>query len=166
MERIWTTWFHSESRRNRRKSYVKQRWLILSTLSSQICTIYPKMVKSKSKHFPKIETDVRDVALEPDCVEICQTDVSRGRIIVNHLSNSAWLILALGMMVTCIMVVCSLIHWWREEASSLNCSNFFCASASKRGWPGGGSEEMRRVIWILRNDSFYLGTRHTTGRHT
>ena len=99
------------------------------------------MVKSKSKHFPKIETDVRDVALEPDCVEICQTDVSRGRIIVNHLSNSAWLILALlGMMVTCIMVVCSLIHWWREEASSLNCSNFFCASASNRGWPGGGSE--------------------------
>ena len=98
------------------------------------------MVKSKSKHFPKIETDVRDVALEPDCVEICQTDVSRGRIIVNHLSNSARLILALGMMVTCIMVVCSLIHWWREEASSLNCSNFFCASASNRGWPGGGSE--------------------------
>ena len=99
------------------------------------------MVKSKSKHFPKIKTDVRDVALEPDCVEICQTDVSRGRIIVNHLSNSARLILALlGMMVTCIMVVCSLIHWWREEASSLNCSNFFCASASNRGWPGGGSE--------------------------
>lgn len=112
------------------------------------------MVKSKSKHFPKIETDVRDVALEPDCVEICQTDVSRGRIIVNHLSNSARLILALlGMMVTCIMVVCSLIHWWREEASSLNCSNFFCASASKRGWPGGGSG---MKIWILRNvgDSF------------
>ena len=40
---------------------------------------------------------------------------------------------------TCIMVVCSLIHWWSEEASSLNWSNFFCASASKRGWPGGGS---------------------------
>ena len=54
---------------------------------------------------------------------------------------------------TCIMVVCSLIQWWREEASSLNCSNFFCASASKRGWPGGGSG---MKIWILRNvgDSF------------
>ena len=60
---------------------------------------------------------------------------------------------------TCIMVVCSLIHWWREEASSLNCSNFFCASASKRGWPGGGSEEMRRVIWILRN----VGLTHLPG---
>ena len=40
---------------------------------------------------------------------------------------------------TCIMVMCSRIHWWREEASSLNWSNFFWASASKRGWPGGGS---------------------------
>ena len=85
------------------------------------------------------------------------------RLILNHLSYSAQLMLALSylfarmMGFTCIMVVCSLIHWWREEASSLNCSNFFCASASKRGWPGGGSEEMKRVIIrILRNvdDSF------------
>ena len=24
------------------------------------------------------------------------------------------------LFLTCIIVVCSLIHWWREEASSLN----------------------------------------------
>ena len=88
------------------------------------------------------------------------------RLILNHLSYSAQLMLVLSylfavwtMGFTCIMVVCSLIHWWREEASSLNCSNFFCASASKRGWPGGGSEEMRRVIWILRN----VGLTHLPG---
>ena len=108
---------------------------------------------------------MRDAALGPACVEICH---SGDRLILNHLSNSAGLILALSYLfvrllwwvVTCIMVVCSLIHWWREEASSLNCSNFFCASASKRGWPGGGSEEMRRrVIWILRN----VGLTHLPG---
>ena len=88
------------------------------------------------------------------------------RLILNHLSYSAQLMLALSylfavstMGFTCIMVVCSLIHWWREEASSLNCSNFFCASASKRGWPGGGSEEMKRVIWIPRN----VGATHLPG---
>ena len=127
-----------------------------STTSHEICTIYPKR-KRYFKAFPR-KTDVRDAALGPACVEICH---SGDRLILNHLSNSAGLILALSYLfvrllwwvVTCIMVVCSLIHWWREEASSLNCSNFFCASASKRGWPGGGSA---MKIWILRNvgDSF------------
>ena len=139
-----------------RKSYVKQKWLFPSTTSHEICTIYPKR-KRYFKAFPR-KTDVRDAALGPACVEICH---SGDRLILNHLSNSAGLILALSYLfvrllwwvVTCIMVVCSLIHWWREEASSLNCSNFFCASASKRGWPGGGSG---MKIWILRNvgDSF------------
>ena len=48
-------------------------------------------------------------------------------------------ILFLAEYLTCIIVMCSRIHMWREEASSLNCSNFLWASASNRGWPGGGS---------------------------
>lgn len=40
---------------------------------------------------------------------------------------------------TCIIAICSRIHWFNELASSLYCCNFFCPSASNNGWPGGGS---------------------------
>ena len=40
---------------------------------------------------------------------------------------------------TCIKVVFSLIQICSDDASSLKCCSFLWPSASKRGWPGGGS---------------------------
>ena len=58
----------------------------------------------------------------------------------NYSALAFWFHLSISRVIsTCIIVMCSRIHMWREEASSLNCSNFLWASASNRGWPGGGS---------------------------
>ena len=111
---------------------------------------------------------MRDAALGPACVEICH---SGDRLILNHLSNSAGLILALSYLFA------ALVGGYLHNGSVLpdplverggklfKLLKLFLRLRIKervagwRLWDGDlDSEECWRLI--------YLGTRHTTGRHT